>query len=234
MPFREERFRTMGDALDVLFKGPFTALDLGCGPGSLSVRMIERFPRVKMIGVDHDPVMLKIGQNALGDIHGHMKWIDADISSPGWEQCLGVSRFDAVLSTTAIHWLKPQDLRHLYPTLGKIVRKGGVFMNGDHFPFGKDWPKTAKLSDTWLLNNAKKDFHSSHAQNWDQWWNSIEKDPEFSSEFAERHRRYHSTHHSHQARLPPEAHARYLKAAGFREVAVIWQHLDNRVLMALR
>jgi trans-aconitate methyltransferase len=233
MPFREERFRTMGDALDTLFKGSFTAMDLACGPGSVSVRMLERFPRARMIAVDHDPVLLKIGMTALGDQQGRLKWADEDISSPSWARDLGIKRIDAVLSTTALHWLQPKDLANLYQVLGKMIRKGGVFMNGDHMPYGDRWPRTHRLARAWSRAQGKKGFRDSRAETWDRWWDAVEKDPEFAEELAERRRRY-PARHSPEAPLSPEVHTKYLKAAGFKEVAVIWQHLDNRVLMALR
>ena len=233
MPFREDRFRVMGDVLETLFKGPFAAMDLACGPGSLSVRMLERFPRARIVAVDHDPVLLKIGQTALGDQGGRLRWVDADIGSPSWARDLSIPRVDAVLSTTALHWLRPRELRTLYPVLGATIRKGGVFMNGDHMPFGRDSPKVSRLATSWVHANTRNAFIRSKAESWEEWWGAIRKDPEFSAEFAERLGRY-PAHHSDEARLSPETHARFLKAAGFKEVAVIWQRMDNRVLMALR
>ncbi len=79
LPFREERFAAMFDALEALLPPDFVALDLGCGPGSLSQRLLERFPQARAIAVDQDPLLLAMGQGALGDIGGRLRWIDANL-----------------------------------------------------------------------------------------------------------------------------------------------------------
>ncbi len=70
VPEREARFAAMFDALAALLPGTFVALDLGCGPGSLSRRLLARFPEAQAIAVDLDPVLLAIGQRALGTVDG--------------------------------------------------------------------------------------------------------------------------------------------------------------------
>jgi trans-aconitate methyltransferase len=44
VPEREARFTAMLDALADLLPASFTALDLACGPGSISQRLLARFP----------------------------------------------------------------------------------------------------------------------------------------------------------------------------------------------
>src|SRR5271165_6865287 len=79
LPFREERFDAMFDALEALLPPDFIALDLGSGPGSLSQRLLDRFPRARSVAVDQDPVLLAIGQGSLGDVGGRLRWVDADL-----------------------------------------------------------------------------------------------------------------------------------------------------------
>jgi hypothetical protein len=64
--------------------------------------------------VDIDPVMLAIGRGAIGTVDGRLRWIQADLASPDWLEELGETQVDAVLSTTALRWLPPQSLAHLY------------------------------------------------------------------------------------------------------------------------
>jgi trans-aconitate methyltransferase len=107
VPEREARFTAMFGALAALLPASFVALDLACGPGSISQRLLTRFPGARAIAVDIDPVMLAIGQ---GTIDGRLRWIQADLTSPGWLEELGETQVDAVLSTTALHWLPPEPL----------------------------------------------------------------------------------------------------------------------------
>ncbi|ATB43492.1 methyltransferase [Cystobacter fuscus] len=40
-----------------------------------------------------------------------------------------------MLSTTALHWLPAERLVALYHQPGRLVRPGGMFLNGDNIPF---------------------------------------------------------------------------------------------------
>ncbi len=58
-------------------------------------------------------------------------------------------------------------------------------------------------------------------------------EPGLAAEVAERSRRHHDhPDHEHQADLA--AHIEALHQAGFTEAGTIWQHLADRVLVAIR
>ena len=61
LPDREERFTAMLDVLEVVLPPNFVAVDLCCGPGSLSRRLLSRFPQARVLAVDLDPVLLALG-----------------------------------------------------------------------------------------------------------------------------------------------------------------------------
>jgi SAM-dependent methyltransferase len=65
LPDREDRFTALIDAVEEGTERPDPlVLDLGCGPGSLAVRLLDRLPRATVIGIDADPVSLTLGQAA--------------------------------------------------------------------------------------------------------------------------------------------------------------------------
>ena len=80
VPERESRFSAMFDVIDHVLPPSFVAVDLGCGPGSMSQRMLARFPAAQAIAVDMDPVMLALGHGALGTAEDRLRWVDADLS----------------------------------------------------------------------------------------------------------------------------------------------------------
>src|SRR5436853_3286462 len=100
LPHREQRFMAMFDVLEALLPERFVALDLACGPGSLSQRLLSRFPQARCVAVDIDPVLLLLGQQVLGDMQGRLRWVEADLSEPSWPSRLGEEHVDAVVSTT--------------------------------------------------------------------------------------------------------------------------------------
>ncbi len=126
LPEREKRFQVMLDVLDVLFPGSFVAVDLACGPGSLSQRLLTRFPRANCVAVDIDPVLLALGRSVLGEMQGRLHWSELDIREPGWHTRLGETQVDAVLSTTALHWLPPETLvSDIYQPSVRLLRPCG-------------------------------------------------------------------------------------------------------------
>ena len=60
---REERFNVMLKLIENQGKANPNALDLGCGPGSLSKRFLDKFPGGHVTAIDYDPVTLEIFRN---------------------------------------------------------------------------------------------------------------------------------------------------------------------------
>jgi len=114
LPDREQRFSAMLDVLGVVLPEQFVALDLACGPGAISQRLLARFPQARSIALDFDPVLLMLGKNVLGEMNGRLRWVEADLRDPSWRTQLGVEQVDAVLSTTALHWLPAESLVQVY------------------------------------------------------------------------------------------------------------------------
>ena len=88
IPARERRFHVMMDVLEAAVGRAPRVLDLGSGPGPLSLRVLRRFPRARCVAVDYDPVVLRIGRGALGSYHGRLTWVDTKIGAPGWTDAL--------------------------------------------------------------------------------------------------------------------------------------------------
>lgn len=234
VPEREARFAVMFDALAELLPASFVALDLACGPGSLGRRLLARFPEAHVVAVDVDPVLLAIGRGALGTLDGRLRWVEADLASPEWSEALGGTRPDAVLTSTALHWLEPEPLARLYRDLGRLLGPGGVLLNGDHMAFGPALPTLTRLSDG-VLDGQWTDaaFAARGLETAEQWWAALAREPGFAALLAERTRRFAG---KRRQESPPglDDHVAALRDAGFREVATIWQQLSNRVLLAVR
>jgi len=231
-PDRERRFDVMFDVLASTLPKRFTALDLGSGPGSLSASLLRRFPLARSVAVDYDPVTLRVGQSALGNYHGRLTWVDAKLGAPGWTKKLPRRRFDVALSTTALHWLTERDLRLLYRDLGGLLPRGGIFLDGDHFPWG---PRSQELNR--VAEKVRRVRFGGIPLDrewvaWRRWWEKAEKIPALRPQFEERARR--AAEHPKRTEVPLEIHEYALWRAKFRTVGVIWQDFTNRVLFARR
>ncbi len=232
MPTREARFNALLDVAEASLPPAFTAVDLGCGPGPLSIRLLRRFPRARCVAVDHDPVVLRIGEGSWGSFGGRLRWVDADLGRGSWRELLPFRRFDLAVSTTALHWLPAPRLGTCYRELGRALRPGGVFLNGDHLPWGPASPALDRLADRVRRVRWRGRRDVDTWAPWREFWASAERDPELGALFPERRRR-HSQHPRH-GDAPLGAHTRALRRAGFGTVEVLWRDLANGILYARR
>ena len=123
MPDREQRFTVLIDAVEAgAGRDDPLVLDLGCGPGSLAVRLLDRMPAARVVAIDTDPLLLALGRAAYGDRPG-LRFADQDLRVPGWASRLGLGRAaDVAVSTTALHWLNGAELRAMYAELATVLR----------------------------------------------------------------------------------------------------------------
>jgi trans-aconitate methyltransferase len=234
VPEREERFRVMLDVLEALLPDEFVALDLACGPGAISQRLLDRFSAARCIAIDFDPVMVALGEGALGNYDGRLRWIDADLAEPGWVESMGEAVVDAALSTTALHWLSAPHLVEVYRALGALIRPGGVFLNGDNMDFGPDLPTIQQFAQEARDREwTDESFAARGVETAEQWWEALGKEPSLAALMAERGRRYAAKERPTSS-VTFDLHVEALREAGFREVGTIWQSGTDRVLLAVR
>jgi len=235
IPDRETRFAVMFDAIEAALPASFVALDLACGPGSLSHRLLARFPHARCVAVDLDPVLLAIGQGAVGTWGGRLRWLEGDLRGDEWADPLGDATFDAALSTTALHWLGDQHLERVYAHMGRLVKPGGVVLNGDRMRYGQRLPTIQRVCDAMATRTDTDTDKEAGAQDgtegWRAWWTALSAEPRMHALMAKRAQRFPD---DDDEAPTVETHMAALWAAGFREVDAIWQNWHNRVLMAIR
>ena len=236
LPDREERFTALIDAVEEgTGRSDPLVIDLGAGPGSLSVRLLDRIPAAAVVAVDADPVLLALARTAYGDRAG-LRFAAADLRHPGWSGQLNLDRpADAAVSTTALHWLSPEALSAMYAELARILRPGGLLLNGDHLRIDDAAsPVLARLDEALLRREDRRRFPNGHPESWSGWWEAIAAEPALAGEVAEREAwRDHADHHGWASRLLG-THLDALRAAGFTEAGTLWQRGENRLLCAVR
>ena len=233
LPDREERFTALIDAVaDGAGRPDPLVLDLGCGPGSLAVRLLDRIPGATVIGVDADPLLLALARAAWADRVG-LRFAELDLRAAGWAAALRLDRpADAAVSTTALHWLPPAALAAMYAELATVLRPGGLMLDGDHLAEDETAaPTLARLGRA--LTEREERRHPAEADSWAGWWEAVKADPALAG-LAERRERLglDAEHHgSPSGRL--SVHVDALRKAGFAEVGTLWQRGDNRLLCAV-
>ncbi|WP_438296551.1 class I SAM-dependent methyltransferase [Streptomyces sp. HUAS TT7] len=229
MPDREERFRVMLDMVEACAGPAPRVLDLACGTGSITDRLLKRFPDAVSTGVDLDPALLAIAEGTFaGD--PRVTFVTADLKDSGWVGLLPYDSYDAVLTATALHWLHSEPLAALYGQVAGLVRDGGVFMNADHMID----PATPRINaaERALRHARMERAKAAGAVDWADWWALAAEDPVLAGPTAKRYEIYGE----HADGDMPSAgwHAETLRAAGFAEARPVWASPSDTLLLALK
>ncbi len=229
MPDREERFRVMLDMVEALVGPRPRVLDLACGTGSITARLLARFPEANGTGVDLDPALLAIAEGTFaGD--ERVSLVTADLKDPHWATRLPYDSYDAVLTATALHWLHSEPLAALYGQVAELVRDGGVFMNADHMI--DDTTPRINAAESAQRHARMDQAKSSGVPDWAEWWQLAAQDPVLAAPTA---RRFEIYGEHADGDMPSAAwHARVLRANGFAEARPVWCSPSDTLLLALR
>ena len=235
LPDREERFTALIDAVaDGVGRRDPLVLDLGCGPGSLAVRLLDRIPGATVIGVDADPILLALAGAAWAGRAG-LRFAELDLRIAGWAAALGLDRpADAAVSTTALHWLPPEALAAMYTEVATVLRPGGLMLDGDHLAEDETTsPTLARLGRALTEREERRRPPAAAADTWVGWWEAVVADPALAGLAARRERLgLGSEHHGSPSGLLT-VHVDALRKAGFAEVGTLWQRGGNRLLCAV-
>ncbi|OKJ57218.1 methyltransferase [Streptomyces sp. CB02009] len=229
MPDREERFRVMLDMVEALVGPKPRVLDLACGTGSITDRLLKRFPEATSTGVDLDPALLAIAEGHFAD-DDRVTFVTADLKDPDWAAGLPHDSYDAVLTATALHWLHSEPLAGLYGRLAGLVRDGGVFMNADHM-IDTTTPRinaAERAQRHAVMDRAK----AGGALDWAEWWALAAEDPVLAGPTARRFEIYGE--HADGDMPSPRWHADTLLAAGFGEARAVWASPSDTLLLAVK
>ncbi|TVL94081.1 class I SAM-dependent methyltransferase [Streptomyces sp. SAJ15] len=235
LPDREERFRVMLDSVEALVGPEPRVLDLACGTGSISARLLRRFPGATSVGVDRDPALLAIARGSFA-AEPRVRFVTVDLLDPRWTEALPHSSYDAVLTATALHWMDGAALRTLYGQLARLLPDGGVFLNADHMP-DESTPRL-NAAERSYRRAARQRAKDAGAQDWADWWRALAADPALAEVTAERFARYGDPSagddHGDDPMYPPAWHAAALREAGFDEARAVWCSVTDGLVLALK
>jgi SAM-dependent methyltransferase len=121
--------RTQGESV-VLEQVPKTVrriLDLGTGDGRLLALLKVDRPQAQSIAVDFSPTMLEAVKTRFADDP------TVQVVAHNLDQPLPIAgRFDAIVSSFAIHHLSHERKRSLYAEVFDLLEPGGIFCNLEH------------------------------------------------------------------------------------------------------
>jgi SAM-dependent methyltransferase len=227
IPRRLDRFALMLKLPGFPREAEVRILDLGCGPGSLSIFALEHYPNARIVAVDFDPVLLAMGREVVGGMSDRIEFKHVDIREGGWWGAYE-GAFDLVLSATALHWLSAERLAQTYRRVYRALKPGGWFLNSDHV--ASDSPEMQARYRRMLQERQEGAFRATGADDWDGFWEALRKElrrvgfPELRSETE-------SWEGSEDGR-PRQFCLDSLRGCRFEQVEVHWQELGEAVIGA--
>lgn len=227
IPQRLYRFDLMLRCAELPREAESRILDLGCGPGSLSLRALQFYPNAHVLAVDANPILLAMGQSMARRTTGHLQFLQVDLRLVDWWAAYAGS-FDLVLSATALHWLNPAHLARTYRSIYRALKPGGRFLNSDHI--ASDHPETQSRYRQMLQASQQAAFQAAEADDWDRFWQklSAKLDQPNLQALLDEIGIWEGTDDGQ----PKHFHITELQQSGFEQVELHWQDLGEAVIGA--
>ena len=127
VPNYHEIIRALADGIAFGIDANFAVLDIGCGTGTISRSIADKFPQATFTLLDIAPNMIEIAKHKMSNRPG-TEFVLSDFTHYGFP----AGRFDVVVSSLALHHAETDnDKINLYRRIFKSLRSGGQFLNAD-------------------------------------------------------------------------------------------------------
>jgi SAM-dependent methyltransferase len=227
---RERLISTLLDVVEAMAGTAPTVVDLACGPGSITSRLLDRLPGARSIAVDVDPVLLTIASATFVN-DDRVRLVRADLRDPGWRDAFPETRVDAVLASTALHWLPEGVVRRLYRDLAGLVRRGGVVAHSEQMPLThlpRIGPALARFE------RQRRAGREDRRARWDAWWERASREPALQPAMTQRRAVFETTYPTEEFSPPADWHIAAMRDAGFAEAGVVSRSGPAAVIAAVR
>jgi trans-aconitate 2-methyltransferase len=110
-------------------------LELGCGTGELSLKVLNRCPEVQLVAIDYSPRMLQYAKRKIEAAGYADRWTGIEADFGDWannsDKLKIGSGFDACVSSLAIHHLTDEMKLRLFQRIRASLTPNGWFWNAD-------------------------------------------------------------------------------------------------------
>ncbi len=110
-------------------------LELGCGTGELSLKVLESYPSATIVAVDYSPRMLDFARAKIESAGYAARWTGIELDFGEWANNPNFSglgdKFNSGISSLAIHHLEDEMKLKLFGRIRESLNAGGCFWNAD-------------------------------------------------------------------------------------------------------
>lgn len=174
-------------------------LDLGCGTGNITQKVLTRFPDAKVTCLDLSENMIEIAKDKLSD-YEKIEYIVGDFTQMQIE-----TKYDVILSSLALHHIpNDEEKESMYKDIYEALEKDGVFLNADVIKANSNYNE--ELNNKIAIREMKE--------------NGV-TDEEITEHKGKRD--------ANDIPTTLINHIKMLENVGFEEIDVIWKHYSNAV-----
>lgn len=228
MPDREERFRVMLDMVEAVVGPEPRVLDLACGTGSITDRLLKRFPEATCTGVDLDPALLAIARGSFMRRRArHLRHRRSQGPGVG-----GAAAARHVRRSPHRHCPALAAQRTAHHAL-RAARRARPGRRGVHEcrPHDRHRDPRINAAERAHRHAAMDRAKAAGTLDWADWWALAAKDPVLAAPTAERYKIYGE--HADGDMPSAQWHAETLRAAGFGEARAVWASPSDALVLAV-
>ena len=123
--------------LDFTPSRPVRIVDLGCGFGELSRRLLSALPAAVVFGLDVHQGVLQIAKSSLSEYEDRFLPFVRDLNGDGWSE--GLASLDGVVSAFALDFTTHTRHRELIRQAYHLLKPGGRWVTGEFFQSRDPW-----------------------------------------------------------------------------------------------
>ena len=112
----------------------FRVMEILCGFGRLSRRVLAAFPKSQLVCVDYSQPMLRLAEENLRRDQHRIRFVRANLDRTRWTHVVGGEvggDFEAIVSSCAVHDLSRRSQRRIYRDVFTLLKPGGCFFDYD-------------------------------------------------------------------------------------------------------
>lgn len=183
---------------------PIIVFDLGCGTGTISKAILEKYPDAKFTLVDISQNMLKIAERKIGTES------ICQIHCKDFYELNLVEKYDVVASSLALHHLiTDEDKKIFYSKIFDMLKNDGIFLNAD------------------IVLGSNEHFQKIYMEKWISYMNKSYSMDDINNNWLEKYR-----NEDKPAKLLEQI--KWLEEIGFSDVDIIWKYYNFAVYGGLK
>jgi ubiquinone/menaquinone biosynthesis C-methylase UbiE len=227
LPYRNERFEFIVNLSKHLFKNQndLKILDIGCGLLSFSIKFLNYWKNIKIIGIDYHPILYYLAKQKYNN--KNIELILFDIRNDDYNK-INDNNFDLIISSTALHWLSKSNLTKVIEKSYNLLKENGYFINIDHMKNESD--DIQQYVDNERNKIVEKELKNENIKNWNNYFNDFYTENNILN-LKDKIDNKFGDWEGIEVGLTFNEFKNIMEKIGYKSIDSIWQYLNDRIII---